>query len=126
MSTDDELEFVDSPQPQVVVWFKVYCGLLCLTYLAVAGFSLIFLLVPPDELEMDGLEAKILGGLMLVMGLGLFVVCLIPLAVPPKPWVWVYDLVIICLGMTSACCLPISIPLLIYWLKPETKRYFGR
>jgi hypothetical protein len=28
------------------------------------------------------------------------------------------------LGMTSACTLPICIPLLIFWLKPETKAFF--
>jgi hypothetical protein len=33
--------------------------------------------------------------------------------------------VIICLGMTSACFLPVCIPLLIFWIKPETKLYFG-
>jgi len=44
----------------------------------------------------------------------------------PKPWVWIYDLVIICMGMTSACFLPAAIPLLIYWLKPEVKAHFGR
>jgi hypothetical protein len=30
------------------------------------------------------------------------------------------------IGMTSCCFLPFLIPLLIYWLKPETKAYFGR
>jgi hypothetical protein len=28
--------------------------------------------------------------------------------------------------MTSACFLPFCIPLLIFWLKPEAKHYFGR
>ena len=41
-------------------------------------------------------------------------------------WLWIYDLIIICLGMTSACFWPAVIPLLIFWLKPETKRHFGR
>jgi hypothetical protein len=39
---------------------------------------------------------------------------------------WVYDLVVICLGMTSACILPASVPLLIFWLKPEVKSHFGK
>lgn len=50
----------------------------------------------------------------------------LPLVLGPWPWLWTYDLVIICLGMTSTCILPASIPLLIFWLKPETKRYFGK
>jgi hypothetical protein len=28
--------------------------------------------------------------------------------------------------MTSVCCIPACVPLLIYWIKPETKAYFGR
>jgi hypothetical protein len=28
--------------------------------------------------------------------------------------------------MTSACFLPACIPLLIYWIKPDVKAYFGR
>lgn len=67
-----------------------------------------------------------MGALMLLIGLGLFAACLLPLLVSPRSWLWTYDLVIICLGMSSACFLPACIPLLIFWLKPDTKRYFGR
>jgi hypothetical protein len=35
-------------------------------------------------------------------------------------------MVLICIGMNSCCLLPASIPLLIFWIKPETKTYFGR
>jgi hypothetical protein len=40
--------------------------------------------------------------------------------------VWVYDIVLICLGMTSVCCMPVTIPLLIFWIKPDAKAWFGR
>jgi hypothetical protein len=63
---------------------------------------------------------------LFIMCLPLFGACLLPLVLRPQPWLWTYDLVIICLGMTSACFLPACIPLLIFWLKPETKHYFGR
>jgi hypothetical protein len=39
--------------------------------------------------------------------------------------VWVYDLVLICMGMTSAGCIPACVPLPIFRIKPETKRCFG-
>lgn len=111
--------------PKVVTWFKVYAGFLCLLYLATAAFSLVFFLVDPAELEMGATEARLVGALLLVVGLVLFAGCLVPLLLRPRPWLWVYDLVVICLGMTSACFLPACIPLLIYWLKPEAKDYFG-
>jgi F0F1-type ATP synthase assembly protein I len=43
----------------------------------------------------------------------------------PKPWVWTYDLVLICFGLSSYL-LPVCVPLLIFWIKPETKKHFGR
>lgn len=112
--------------PKVLLWFKVYCGILCLLYLATAAFSVRFLLGDPDDLEMPELAARIMGGGLLVGGLVLFGLSLLPLILTPRPWLWTFDLVVICLGMTSACFLPACIPLLIFWLKPETKQYFGK
>jgi hypothetical protein len=112
--------------PKVILWFKIYSGFLCLLYLCTAAFSLVFFLTDPTDTEMPAIAARITGALLLVLGLGLFGACLLPLVLRPRPWLWTYDLVIICIGMTSACILPASIPLLIYWLKPEAKQYFGR
>lgn len=113
-------------RPAVLGWFKVYCVVLCLVYLFFVGFSLIFFFVDPEELEMGPAEAMIMGVFFLVMGLVFFVASLLPLLLKPRPWVWIYDLVVICIGMTSACFLPICVPLLIFWIKPEVKAHFGR
>jgi hypothetical protein len=112
--------------PKVLLWFKIYCGFLCLLYLATAAFSLFLFFANPSNPEMSQTEARVLGVLLLVAGLLMFGVCLLPLILAPRPWLWTFDLVVICLGMTSACFLPACIPLLIFWLKPETKRYFGK
>jgi hypothetical protein len=80
----------------------------------------------PTDTETSVLAARLIGVVLLLTGLALFGACLLPLVLEPRPWLWTYDLVIICLGMTSTCILPASIPLLIYWLKPETKRYSGK
>jgi hypothetical protein len=114
------------PRPGVVVWFKVYAAVMCAIYLAVAAASLIFFLVDPVELEMERGAAMLVGAIMLVMGLGLFGAFVLPFFLPARPWVWVYDLVMICLGLTSACLIPFCIPLLIFWIKPATQRYFGK
>lgn len=113
-------------QPGVLTWFKVYCGVLCLVYLAVAAVSLIFFLVPSVEMDMPPELARIMGVVFLAIGLLLFGVCVLPFFVAPRPWVWVYGIVLICLGITSPCLLPVCIPLLIFWIKPEAQRYFGR
>ena len=113
-------------KPPVVIWFKIYCGFMCVLYLALAAISLLFFLGDPADLEMSQIEARFLGVFLLLLGLGLFLVFLLPLLLRPRSWLWTYDLVVICLGMTSSCLLPACIPLLIFWLKPATKEYFGK
>ena len=48
------------------------------------------------------------------------------IVLPPRPWTWIYGFVPICIGMTSCCILPFSIALIVFWIKPETRHYFGR
>ncbi len=111
--------------PKAVFWFKIYSGSLCLLYLVTAAFSIYFFMDPIDT-EMSETAANIAGGLMLVVSVVLFTICLLPLVLSPRPWLWTYNLVVICIGMTSACFLPVCIPLMIFWMKPETKQYFEK
>lgn len=113
-------------RPPVITWFRAYCWVLCAMYLAVAALPLVFFLADPAELEMPPVAALIVGVGIFLMGLVLLVASLLPLILRPRPWLWTYDLVLIALGMTSPCFLPACIPLLIFWLKPETKSYFGK
>lgn len=112
-------------RPPVIKWFRWYCAVLAVVYLGLAAFSLVIIVIGPTE-EMSRGEALVIGGVLLIMGLVLMGAAILPLVVRPQPWLWTYDLVIICLGMTSACFLPACIPLLIYWIRPETKSYFGK
>lgn len=41
-----------------------------------------------------------------------------------KRWLWTYSLVVIALGVGS-CFLPVCIPMLVYWVKEDTKQHFG-
>jgi len=110
----------------VLTWFRVYCGLLSFVYLLCMGLGIFLLVLRPAELQNDPLLSSLMGVLYLVMGLVLMAASLVPFFVPPQPWVWIYDLVLIALGLTSCCFLPFTIPLLIFWIKPETRQYFGR
>jgi hypothetical protein len=112
--------------PPVLFWFKIYCGVLCVLYLAVMATALIFFFIGPEHLDMPAIFGNLMGALYLLLGLVLFAACFLPFVLQPRPWVWTYDLVIIALGLSSPCLLPASIPLIIFWVKPEMQRYFGR
>lgn len=114
------------PTPPVVTWFKVYAIFMAVVYAGVCVLGLAMLTMPGflGSAHSDpGL--LISGGVYAVLGLAFG----IPFALAPffrQSWAWVYDLVLICVGMTSCACWPATIPLLIYWLKPEVKQHFGR
>ena len=106
-------------RPGVVLWAKLYLGALSALYFAL-------LLLAPFMMASGDEEAFIYGIVFFVIGLPCAILSLVPIFLPPKPWVWVWILVEIAFGMTSVCCLPIAVPLLIFWIKPETKRYYGK
>ncbi len=113
------------PKPGVWSWFIVYCVVQAILCLFIVGVGAIFFVMDPAELEMEAVEARIMGTIYVGMGLALLVLYAIAPFLPRRKWVWVYDLVIICLGMTSCCTLPACIALLIFWIKPETRYFFG-
>ena len=94
-------------------------------YLVTVVMGFVFL-VTEGSSEMSPQEAMIMGTVFIVMGLAFFIPYAAAPFLPQKSWVWVFGLVLICIGLSSACCLPVCIPLLIHWLKPEMKAFYGR
>ena len=116
---------LNAATPPAHKWFVVYCILMALGYLTLAVMGVVFGFIEPDR-EMSAAEAKLMGVVFIILGLVFFVPYALAPFLPRKNWVWVLGLVLICLGLGSACCLPICIPLLIHWLKPEMKAFYGR
>ncbi|HOX57323.1 MAG TPA: hypothetical protein P5205_12560 [Candidatus Paceibacterota bacterium] len=111
--------------PKVVFWFRIYSGCMTGVYaLCVLAAPLIFFAGTRSSRE-DAFVLKIQAGVLLAVGLVFAVVFALPFVLPRRPWVWVYSLVLICIGMTSCCILPAAVPLLIYWLKPDAKSWFN-
>lgn len=114
----------------MVVWYRVYCGLMAGLYLLlfVVGIFLVSVgpEMMPDVTEEDAIAMKISGWSYLVAGAVFLVPFAIGLFLGNAPWCWIYGIVLICLSFTSVCCLPAGIPLLIFWIKPETKAWYGR
>lgn len=112
--------------PKVWSWYVAYCIALAVVYLALFVAGLVVLIFRGHLSADERLGAVISGLLLGVLGAVFAVGFAAGPFLPKKPWAWIYGMVLICVGMTSACCLPASIPLLIFWIKPETKAFFGR
>ncbi len=125
---------MESNRPKVVKWFKVYCWVLAVLYAFVILFSIPFFIMsvnpefmtPESEEEMPPVVALLMGILVSGMGLMLLVMSLMGVFLRPRPWVWIFSLVMICFGMTSACFLPACIPMLLFWIKQDVKDYYGK
>jgi hypothetical protein len=99
---------------------------MALMYFFCLVLGIYFMVAAPTTAETSAAEASLMGLIFAALGLLLS----IPFAIGPflqrRPGAWTFDLVLICIGLGSACCLPVTIPLLLAWLKPETKAYFGK
>lgn len=115
-------------KPTVVTWYQVYCCLMMTLYVVV-GIGAVALYLNLDNLgEMEGEDRTMLTIQSLIyvaMSVPLTIFFLVGFLVPRRRWGWIYGIIAIALGLTSCCTWPATIPLLIYWLKPETKAYFG-
>jgi hypothetical protein len=113
--------------PPVWTWERVWCAFMAFLYLAcsLAGGALLIFKDqiadsrhPADELLFQAI-------LLILVGLPLAALYLAGVFLPPRPWVWVFHIVLIGIGMTSCCLLPATIPLLLAWIRPETRAWLG-
>lgn len=112
--------------PGVLVWFKVYAGVMTALYLLVVAMGVLFLVMPPtNDPDFTPEEQKLAGVLFVALGLPIMAAFVAAFFLPRRKWVWIYDLVLICVGLTSCCFWPICIPLLIFFLMPPTRNWFG-
>ena len=113
-------------RPKVITWYNVYLWTLAVMYALAASAGVALFFVPATQLGMDDTEKIILAFVCLVVSVPLAVASLLPFAVNAKPWLWIYGIVMIAIGLTSCCFWPLCIPLLVAWIKPDVQRYFGR
>jgi hypothetical protein len=117
----------EEPQgPPVWKWYVAYCALMAIMYFLVIMGGVVLAIAAGSETNQRGAQESLVFGIITV---GLGMLFLAPYAAAPflprRRWAWVLGVVLIGMGMTSACCLPAAIPLLIFWLKPENKAFFG-
>ncbi len=121
-----------NPKPKVIFWYRLYAtGMFGLYFIILVAMILLAILVPFEELkhtEPDLPPIFFMIYFVAISSLSLVMAAVFALSffLKNRPWTWVYHLVLICLGFGSPCCLPASIPLLIFWIKDDTRHYFGR
>jgi hypothetical protein len=107
-------------------WYRVYCAVVAALYFFVSVVGIFLALFANQIPDQQPQQALITGIAYAVIGAVFFLIYLIALVLPRKPYNWIVGIVTIAIGMTSCCMWPAVIPLLIYWVKPETKKFFGR
>ena len=121
-------QLMPDARPPVWPWYVAYCVFMALVYLVVAiiGVGLVFIAFAEDATDREELYTLVAMGVVYA-GLGLLMSLLYvagPL-LPRRKWAWVWGIVNIAIGLTSPCCMIVSIPLIIFWIKPETKAWYG-
>ena len=106
----------------MVFWFKVYAAASALLYAAGAAVVVVMLLSGDEDLDAPPIV------LWVAVGCDACLVAVMAASVllRPREWFWVLGFILICMGMVWLCCLPVTIPLLVHWLKPETRAWFGK
>ena len=108
------------------MWYRVYAGAMALFYLAVVGIGITLASVQPATNRHDAGEMLVMGIIYAVVGAVFFALHAAPVFLPAKPYNWIVGIVVIGFGMTSCCLWPATIPLLIFWVKPEIRAVLGR
>lgn len=107
-------------------WYRVYCGVMLGLYFLVSMAGIFLMVAQPPTTEYKPEEMMIMGIIYGLLGAVFFIIYLVALVLPPKPYNWIVGIVMIAIGMTTCCFWPAVIPLLIFWIKPETKTFLGR
>ena len=110
--------------PTVATWQIVYVVLMLIMYVAVfiGGAALIIFretIGQDPDFEMTAGEALIMGSIYAGVGAVLSVLYLVGIFWRRGMGGWIYNLILIALGMTSCCTWPMTIPLLIFWIRDK-------
>ena len=114
--------------PDAVPYFRIYAGITAVFYGLITLFGLVTMISPflMTRLRAPDLElGTFVAGMFYAAWGALFCVpTLLTLFGGRKSWVHPIGTVLIAVGMIWVCCLPVLIPLLVLWTKPEVRRYF--
>lgn len=111
----------DGPAPSVVTWQMVYLALMVLVYLmlTVGGICVYIFAneIAAEDPSTDPEIFRIAGVIYSALGFVLGIVFAVGLFWKRGMGGWVYNIILIALGLTSCVTWPMTIPLMIHWIK---------
>lgn len=115
--------------PEAVHYFRIYLIFTLVSEFSGFGLGLWLLIksqVSPGVSAIPSMEDVVFGLFLTIPSFVLMVPHAIALFAGRAKWVYTLGTVLIGLSMLwNPCCLIVTVPLLIVWLKPETKRWYG-
>ncbi|MBK9264588.1 MAG: hypothetical protein IPM54_32980 [Polyangiaceae bacterium] len=117
----------DERPPEAVYYFRIYGIVMILSLLGFFGMGLWMMLEPLMKGYGTVRPGEWIGG-FIIAGIAVFFIVPHAIVLFAGRSKWVYTLAVVLIGMSmlwNTCCLPITIPLLIVWMKPETKKWYG-
>ena len=111
-------------KPKIWPWFLFYIASLVFVYALCVLGGIAAVVYGVSSSGPESLQLTIMGGMGVGIGLPLMIGVGAAPFLPRKKWAWIYDVILIAFGMGSLW-MPLSIFLLIKFLEPEVKDYFG-
>jgi hypothetical protein len=110
--------------PLVVLFFRIYCGLIAFLCLTANAFMVwMFLKTPAPRVHHSGDKMALAFGVAFCGVIMLFAAGhAVGVACPRRNWMYAVGLVLLGLGVLSSCA-PFAIALLIFWVKPEVRAW---
>jgi membrane protease YdiL (CAAX protease family) len=120
-----DVEQLGAGPPPVWRWYVAYCIVMATIYVVVIVLGVVFLAFAEQMSETgDVVESYVMGAVFVVISVPLAVFYVAVPLLPKRRFAWIVGFVAIGIGMTSTCFLPAALPLLLYWMKDETKAFF--
>lgn len=118
----------DDTPPEGVYYYRIYAGIFCVACIAsiVTGIAALVGELHPSASSSGAPQRDLMEGFgFSVVGVVFLVPILLSLLAGRRPWVHTLCSVLIAMTVLPLCCLPVAVPMLVVWQKPETKRWFG-
>lgn len=111
--------------PSAVTYYRIYAGVLAVIYAALVIAGIGMLVASPSMSGKDQLEFIVYGVVFVVMGVPLAIASVVSMFLPQRKWAWFMHVIMAAMGTSSCCFAPFAIFIIIKYLEPDVKRYFG-